>query len=77
MIAYNAPTVKDKDYIPFRVLNSILGSGFTSRLFQELREKRGLAYAVGSFFPARINIGTVVAYIGTDPKKDRRVCIRD
>ena len=69
MIAYNAPTIKDKDYIPFRVLNSILGSGFTSRLFQELREKRGLAYAVGSFFPARINIGTVVAYIGTDPKK--------
>jgi predicted Zn-dependent peptidase len=69
MIAYNAPTVYSRDYIPFRVLNSILGSGFTSRLFQELREKRGLAYAVGSFFPARINIGTVVAYIGTDPKK--------
>jgi predicted Zn-dependent peptidase len=69
MIAYNAPTIKSKDYIPFRVLNGVLGSGFTSRLFQELREKRGLAYAVGSFFPARINIGTVVAYIGTDPKK--------
>lgn len=69
LIAYNAPTIQSKDYIPFRVLNGILGSGFTSRMFQELREKKGLAYAVGSFFPARINIGTVVAYIGTDPKK--------
>lgn len=69
MIAYNAPIIQSKDYIPFRVLNGVLGSGFTSRMFQELREKRGLAYAVGSFFPARINIGVVVAYIGTDPKK--------
>ncbi|ACD65801.1 peptidase M16 domain protein [Sulfurihydrogenibium sp. YO3AOP1] len=69
LIAYNAPTLLDKDYIPFRVLNGILGSGFTSRMFQELREKRGLAYATGSYFPARLNIGTVVLYIGTDPKK--------
>ncbi len=69
LIAYDAPTLLDKDYSSFRILNGVLGSGFTSRLFQELREKRGLAYAVGSFFPARLNIGTVVAYIGTDVKK--------
>lgn len=69
LIAYDAPTLLSKDYFSFRVLNGVLGSGFTSRLFQELREKRGLAYAVGSFFPARLNIGTVVAYIGTDVKK--------
>jgi predicted Zn-dependent peptidase len=52
-----------------KVLNGILGSGFTSRLFQELREKRGLAYAVGSFFPTRINMGRFIAYIGTAPQK--------
>lgn len=69
LIAYDAPILLSKDYFSFRVLNGVLGSGFTSRLFQELREKRGLAYAVGSFFPTRLNIGTVVTYIGTDIKK--------
>jgi len=52
-----------------KVLNGIIGSGFTSRLFQELREKRGLAYAVGSFFPTRVNEGRLIAYIGTAPEK--------
>jgi len=52
-----------------KVLNGIAGSGFTSRLFQELREKRGLAYAVGSFFPTRVNMGRLIAYIGTAPEK--------
>lgn len=40
---------KDPDFVPAFVLNHILGGGaFTSRLFQEVREKRGLAYSVGT-----------------------------
>jgi zinc protease len=40
---------RDRDFIPAYVLNHILGGGaFTSRLFQEVREKRGLAYSVGT-----------------------------
>ncbi|GJD47840.1 hypothetical protein OPKNFCMD_0552 [Methylobacterium crusticola] len=40
---------RDPDFIPAYVLNHILGGGaFTSRLFQEVREKRGLAYSVGT-----------------------------
>ena len=69
LVAYNAPEAKDKEYFAMKVLNGIVGSGFTSRLFQELREKRGLAYAVGSFFPTRINMGRIIAYIGTAPEK--------
>ena len=69
LYAYNAPSVKDKEYFAMKVLNGVLGSGFTSRLFQELREKRGLAYAVASFFPTRINMGRLFAYIGTAPEK--------
>ncbi len=69
LVAYNAPRVTDKEFFAMKVLNAILGSGFTSRLFQELREKRGLAYAVGSFYPTRINIGNLIAYIGTAPEK--------
>lgn len=69
LFAYNAPSATEKGYFAMKVLNGILGSGFTSRLFQELREKRGLAYAVGSFFPTRINMGRLIAYIGTAPQK--------
>ena len=40
---------RDPDFVPAYVLNHILGGGaFTSRLFQEVREKRGLAYSVGT-----------------------------
>ena len=69
IIGYNAPTAKDEYYFSMKVLNGIIGSGFTSRLFQELREKRGLAYAVASFFPTRINMGRFFGYIGTAPQK--------
>lgn len=39
----------DPDYVAAYVMNHILGTGFTSRLNQEIREKRGLTYGVGSF----------------------------
>jgi zinc protease len=45
----NGVSWRDRDFIPAYVLNHILGGGaFTSRLFQEVREKRGLAYSVGT-----------------------------
>ncbi len=72
LVAYNAPVAKEKEYFSMKVLNGILGSGFTSRLFQELREKQGLAYAVGSFFPTRINMGRLIAYIGTAPENEEK-----
>jgi len=48
------------------VLNCILGGGMSSRLFQEIRENRGLAYSVYSYLPAYIDAGLVVVYAGTD-----------
>ncbi|NWF92012.1 MAG: insulinase family protein [Syntrophaceae bacterium] len=47
------------------VLNSILGGGMSSRLFQEIRENRGLAYSVYSYLPTYIDTGLVVVYAGT------------
>ena len=41
------------------VLNTILGGGMSSRLFQEIRENRGLAYSVYSYLPAYIDAGSV------------------
>ena len=45
----------------------------SSRLFQEIREKRGLAYAVYSFLSAYIDTGLLGVYVGTDPKQVNRV----
>jgi predicted Zn-dependent peptidase len=51
------------------VLNSILGGGMSSRLFQEIREKRGLAYSVYSFTPSYSDAGLFGIYAGCSPSK--------
>jgi predicted Zn-dependent peptidase len=55
------------------VLNSILGGGMSSRLFQEVREKRGLAYSVYSFTPSYSDSGIVGMYAGCSPAKAGQV----
>ncbi len=67
------PTAVSEDYVPMKVLNSLLGTGMSSRLFTNLREKQGLAYVVTSFFPSYQDKGRFVLYIGTDPKNRARV----
>ena len=51
------------------VLNSVLGGGMSSRLFQEVREKRGLAYSVYSFAAGYSDAGLVGLYAGCSPKR--------
>jgi predicted Zn-dependent peptidase len=48
------------------LLNAILGGGMSSRLFQEIRERRGLAYSVFSYIPSYIDTGLLVVYAATD-----------
>lgn len=55
------------------VLNSILGGGMSSRLFQEIREKRGLAYSVYSFAPSYSDAGLFGIYAGCSPAKTAQV----
>jgi len=55
------------------VLNSILGGGMSSRLFQEIREKRGLAYSVYSFSPSYSDAGLFGLYAGCSPAKAGQV----
>jgi len=50
------------------VLSAILGRGMSSRLFMEIREKRGLAYAVSTSIEKYHDIGTFITYAGVDPK---------
>jgi predicted Zn-dependent peptidase len=55
------------------VLNTILGAGVSSRLFQEIREKRGLAYSVYSFTSAYKDTGLWGVYAGVSRKRIREV----
>ena len=51
------------------VLNTLLGSGMSSRLFQNIREKHGIAYSVYSFIDFLYDTGLFGIYIGTDKHK--------
>ena len=57
-----------KDWATLQVIDSILGSGMSSRLFTQLRDNQGLAYAVGSSFSSNINKGVFALYIATNPE---------
>ncbi|WP_055077587.1 pitrilysin family protein [Pseudanabaena sp. 'Roaring Creek'] len=65
MIGYPAPSVSSPDYAALKIISTYLGNGLSSRLFVELREKRGLAYEVSAFYPTRLDTSQFVAYIGT------------
>lgn len=65
MLGYLAANVNSSDYAPLKLINTYLGNGLSSRLFIELREKRGLAYDVSAFYPTRIDISNFTVYIGT------------
>jgi predicted Zn-dependent peptidase len=55
------------------VLNSVLGGSMSSRLFQEVRERRGLAYSVYSFAPSYSDTGVLGLYAGCSPSKAAQV----
>lgn len=58
-----------KDRYALSVLSAILGGGMSSRLFNEVREKRGLAYYVRTNTEHYKDCGTLVSFAGVDPKK--------
>ncbi len=58
----------DKRRFALRVLDNVLGGGASSRLFQEVRERRGLAYSVFSFSNLYSATGEVGLYVGTRPE---------
>lgn len=67
IVGYVAPSVKDEAYSTLKLISTYLGSGLSSRLFVELREKRGLAYDVSAFYPTRLSTSQFVTYMGTAP----------
>lgn len=62
-----------KDRYAVYALNSVLGGGVSSRLFQEIREKRGLSYSIYSFLSGYSDGGTITVYAGTQAREVERV----
>ncbi len=66
IIGFSALPYTHPDRYSQLILNTVLGSGMSSRLFQEVREKRGLAYSIYSFLSPYRDSGALEIYAGTD-----------
>jgi predicted Zn-dependent peptidase len=75
-ICFGAPGLRrdDERRYPLAVLDAILGGSTSSRLFREVREKRGLAYSVGSYNEQFTDQGLVAAYVGTREDNVEEAC---
>lgn len=65
--------IDDPNMYAMTLLNNAIGGGMSSRLFQEIREKRGLAYSVYSYHTSYADSGLFTVYAGTAPKQTRDV----
>ena len=73
IIGFNGISVHDPDYYAHSVLSTLLGGGMSSRLFQEVREKRGLVYSIYSFAGTYRDGGLFGVYAGTDPNQAKEL----
>jgi len=75
-ICFGAPGIDradDRRYA-LAILDAIFGGSVSSRLFREVREKRGLAYAVGSYSEQFSDSGVVATYVGTREENVEEAC---
>ncbi|MGD9538467.1 MAG: M16 family metallopeptidase [Alphaproteobacteria bacterium] len=68
IIGFDGVPFDDDDFPAMQLFSTLLGGGMSSRLFQEIREKRGLAYSVFSFASSYTDGGTFGVYAGTAPE---------
>jgi predicted Zn-dependent peptidase len=69
LLGYLAPPVGASDHVALKVANGVLGGGMSSRLFQEIREERGLCYSVYSWASTYADAGCAGIYAGTAPSR--------
>ena len=68
MLGYVGTSVGAPGYTSLKLLSTYLGNGLSSRLFVELREKRGLAYEVSCSYSTRLYPASFIVYMGTAPE---------
>lgn len=67
LVGYPAPPAGSEDHIPVAIINAILSEGLSSRLFNEIREKKGLAYTISSVHPDLKGPSHFLTYVITRP----------
>ncbi|WP_410510874.1 pitrilysin family protein [Paenibacillus sp. BR2-3] len=74
-ICLSLPGVRSGDPLQYAMvlINNAVGGGMSSRMFQEIREKRGLAYSVYSYHSSQADSGLFTVYAGTAPKQTKEV----
>ena len=79
LLSFPGLSMFDEERYALSLLNTVLGEGMSSRLFLEVREKRGLAYSVGSYSRLQLDTGLFTVYGGVDPDHaaDALRCIMD
>jgi predicted Zn-dependent peptidase len=75
-IAFGAPGIDRSDdrRYALTILDAVFGGSTSSRLFREVREKRGLAYAVGSYTQQYVDSGLIGLYVGTREENVEEAC---
>lgn len=69
ILGIGAPGLEDPDRIAIQVMNAILGGNEISRLFQRIREEKGLAYAVDTSHESWLGVGCFLVSVGLDHRK--------
>jgi predicted Zn-dependent peptidase len=69
VLGFSGVSYHDPDYYAAAVLSQLLGGGMSSRLFQEVREKRGLVYSIHTFSSSYSDAGLFGVYAGTGEKE--------
>lgn len=75
VLGYKAPVREDKDSYVLDVIKAILGRGQSGKIFDEIRNKRGLAYDVGVHYESAVDYGYIAVHVNTD-KKNINKCMK-
>ena len=79
-LGFHFPSANDKDNYAAEIFSTILGGGMSSKLFMEVREKKGLVYGVKSDLDMGKNYGYMIIWAGTDPSKVeevKKICLEE
>jgi len=74
VLGFPALSYLHDDFYGLQVLSTLFGGGMSSRLFQEIREKRGLVYSIYSFVSGMQDCGIFGVYAGSGPETAAEVC---
>jgi predicted Zn-dependent peptidase len=75
MLGFGGVSYLDDGYDALQVFASAVGGGMSSRLFQDIRETRGLAYSIYAFHSPFRDSGVFGVYAGTDPRKTKELAL--